>query len=95
MRLRTETIGVLNLFGVRPGPLSDADGRVVHALAHVATIAILQQRALTRSRVVREQLRSRSSRCRLGFAHIDLEPDGLAVRGGGDAPSVGQGLDHS
>jgi GAF domain-containing protein len=56
MRLRAETIGAVNLFGVRPRPLSAADARVVQALADVATIAILQERALTQSRVVREQL---------------------------------------
>jgi transcriptional regulator with GAF, ATPase, and Fis domain len=56
MRLGTETIGAMNLFGGRPGALSRADGRVVQALADVATIAILQERALSQSRVVREQL---------------------------------------
>jgi GAF domain-containing protein len=56
MRLRTETIGAMNLFGVRRGPLSEEDGRVAQALADVATIAILQERALTQSMVVREQL---------------------------------------
>lgn len=56
MRLREQTIGALNLFGATPAPLSDVDQRLGQAMADVATIGILQQRALTRSETVVEQL---------------------------------------
>lgn len=56
MRLRAETIGAMNLFSTSAGPLPDADARLVQALTDVATIAILQERALRQSGVVREQL---------------------------------------
>lgn len=56
MRLREMTIGALNLFGATPAPLSDTNLRLGQALADVATIGILQQRALARSETVVEQL---------------------------------------
>ncbi|WP_239377087.1 MULTISPECIES: GAF and ANTAR domain-containing protein [unclassified Frankia] len=56
MRLRNEVIGTLNLFGTRPGLLDDTDARVGQALADVATIAILQERAIRRSEILAEQL---------------------------------------
>lgn len=56
MRLREQTIGGLNLFRSDPAPLSDADLGLGQALADNATIAILQQRARTRSETVIEQL---------------------------------------
>jgi GAF domain-containing protein len=45
MRVRTTVLGTLNLFMDSPGPLSDADVTVAQALAHAATIALLQNRA--------------------------------------------------
>lgn len=56
MRLRDQTIGAMNLFSPRPGLLPAADLRIVQALADVATIAILHERALSHSRIVGEQL---------------------------------------
>ncbi|HET7385572.1 MAG TPA: GAF and ANTAR domain-containing protein [Nocardioidaceae bacterium] len=58
MRLRRSVIGALNLFGAEPGDMSDADQRIVQALADVATIGLLQERAIHRGEVVTEQLQS-------------------------------------
>jgi transcriptional regulator with GAF, ATPase, and Fis domain len=56
LRLRSETIGGLNLFGRTPGALPPHALRVGQALADVATIGILQERALRRQEVLAEQL---------------------------------------
>ena len=58
MRLRTEVIGALNLFDVTPGALDEGKLRVGQALADVATIGLLQQRAIQRRDVVTEQLQA-------------------------------------
>ena len=58
MRLRQEVIGALNLFGGGAGTLQPSDIRVVQALADVATIGLLQERALRRSEVLTEQLQT-------------------------------------
>jgi GAF domain-containing protein len=56
MRLRGVTIGALNLFRDQEGLLDEADVSVAQALADVATIAILQHRAVIQTHVVHEQL---------------------------------------
>lgn len=56
MRLRHETIGALNLFGHTPGRFAEQNTRVAQALADIATIGILQERAIRRSEVLTEQL---------------------------------------
>ena len=56
MRLRNEVIGALNLFGAAAEPLSPEDLRVGQALADVATIGLLQERAVRRVETVAEQL---------------------------------------
>ena len=56
LRVRQETIGALNLFDAGDQDLPDADLRLAQALADVATIAILQQRNLTRASLLAEQL---------------------------------------
>jgi GAF domain-containing protein len=45
MRLRDRVVGTLNLFMAEAQPLSEADIAVAQALAHAATIAILQDHA--------------------------------------------------
>lgn len=56
MRLRGQTIGALNLFRAAEGGLDEADVLAAQALADIATIAILQQRAAAEARVLNEQL---------------------------------------
>ncbi len=56
LRLRGEAIGTLNLFRGAPGPLPAADLALGQALADIATIGILQERAIRRDEVVTEQL---------------------------------------
>ena len=56
MRLRGTVMGALNLFHVEPGQMREADVVVAQALADVATIAILQHRAVLEAQVVNDQL---------------------------------------
>ena len=58
MRLREETIGALNLFHRQPRALSEAGLRLGQALADVATVGILQQRAVQRSADLADQLQT-------------------------------------
>ena len=57
LRLRTEVIGALNVFGDDVGNvLDDADVQVVQALADIAAIGLLQERAIRRAETLTEQL---------------------------------------
>jgi len=56
MRLRSEVIGALNLFRVQLGRLSDTEQALSGALAGIATISLLQDRALREANLVTEQL---------------------------------------
>ncbi len=58
MRLREETIGALNLFHRDPHAMTPAALRLAQALADVATIGILQQRAVQQSAELAEQLQT-------------------------------------
>jgi transcriptional regulator with GAF, ATPase, and Fis domain len=58
MRLRRQVIGALNLFTVDPAPLSDDHLAVVQALADVATIGLLHERAVRDQVVLAEQLQT-------------------------------------
>lgn len=58
LRLRGELIGTLNLFHREPGALPAADLVLGQALADVATIGILSERAIRRGEVVNEQLQA-------------------------------------
>jgi transcriptional regulator with GAF, ATPase, and Fis domain len=56
MRLRQDVIGALNLFGTDVGRMEPDDVRTIQALADVATIGLLQERAVRRGEVLTEQL---------------------------------------
>ena len=58
LRLRGHAIGTLNLFHHAPGPLPAADLALGQGLADVATIGILQERAIHRGEVLAEQLQA-------------------------------------
>ena len=56
LRLRSITIGAMNLFRAEPGELNERDLRAAQALADVATIGILHERSFRANDLVREQL---------------------------------------
>ena len=58
LRLRKRVIGALNLFGNDVGRMQAGDMRVIQALADIATIGLLQERAIRRGEVLTEQLQS-------------------------------------
>jgi GAF domain-containing protein len=58
LRLRSETIGTMNLFHGQPGALPDGDLMLGQALADVATIGIMSKRAIRHSKVLTEQLQT-------------------------------------
>jgi len=58
MRLRGSVIGTLNLFRSEVGTLDESDAAAARGLADVATIGILQERAIRESQVAREQLQN-------------------------------------
>ena len=58
MRLRGQVIGALNMFGTQAGEMDATDVRVIQALADIATIGLLQERAITRGEILTEQLQT-------------------------------------
>jgi transcriptional regulator with GAF, ATPase, and Fis domain len=58
MRLRDDVIGALTLLSTTPGAIDAASVTLGQALADVATIGILQQRAIRHDEVVSEQLQA-------------------------------------
>ncbi|TCO45925.1 GAF and ANTAR domain-containing protein [Actinocrispum wychmicini] len=66
MRLREETIGALNLFRLAPGRLSEADLGLGQAMADVATVGLIQERAIAARELLATQLQTAlSSRVQL------------------------------
>lgn len=66
LRLREETIGALNLFRLEPGRLSEADLRIGQAMADVATVGLIQERAISAGELLATQLQTAlSSRVQL------------------------------
>ena len=58
LRHRDNVIGALNLFMTRVGQVDADDIKVIQSLADVATIGLLQQRALAHSELLTEQLQA-------------------------------------
>ena len=58
MRLRENTIGALNLFHTSTARLDEHTTDLAQALADIATVAILQRRALSSSELLAEQLQA-------------------------------------
>ena len=58
MRLRTDVIGALNLFSTQPGGLGEHPVRLGQALADIATIGLMQARAISRRDTLAEQLQT-------------------------------------
>lgn len=58
LRLRTQVIGAMNLFCVHQSTLSDDDLSVAQALSDIATIGLLQERAVREHELLAEQLQA-------------------------------------
>ena len=58
LRLRKQAIGAMNLLHRAPGSLPEDDLVLGQALADIATIGILQERAIRRGEIVNEQLQA-------------------------------------
>ena len=56
LRFRSEVIGALNLFRTKPGLLAETELEGAQAMADIATISILQERALREAKVLADQL---------------------------------------
>jgi GAF domain-containing protein len=56
LRLRSMTVGALNLFRVEPAPMDESEIVVAQAFADLATISVLQHRAATEAQHLNEQL---------------------------------------
>ncbi|MFG2042264.1 GAF and ANTAR domain-containing protein [Dactylosporangium sp. NPDC048998] len=56
LRLRNEVIGAMGVFGTGRANFDDADVQIVQALADVAAIGLLQERAIRHGEVLTEQL---------------------------------------
>ena len=56
MRLRDRVIGGLNVFQTHRQELADEEVRVLQALADMATIALIQEQAVSRAELLTEQL---------------------------------------
>jgi GAF domain-containing protein len=56
LRHRDTVIGAMNLFSHDVGDLEPSDVQVIQALAHVATIGLLQERAIRNGQILTEQL---------------------------------------
>lgn len=58
LRHQRKVIGAMNVFSTEPGGLEPHDTRIVQSLADIATIALLQERAIRSGELLTEQLQS-------------------------------------
>ncbi len=58
MRLRDQVIGALNIFRTAPGLLNPTHTRLGQAFADVATVGLIQERAITAGNLLGEQLQA-------------------------------------
>lgn len=58
LRLRQRVLGALGLFGTVPGTLSEEDATLAQALADVASVALVQDRAASDQAALAEQLQT-------------------------------------
>ena len=58
LRLRSDTLGALGLFGTTVGALEDRDKALAQALADVATVALVQEHAAANREAVAQQLQT-------------------------------------
>ena len=56
MSLRDDVLGAVNVFGRPDDDMTAEDMQLIQSLAHLATIAIVQERALSQAEMVTEQL---------------------------------------
>ena len=56
IRLRQTVLGAVGFFGASVGPLTEDDLRLGQALAHVAAVALVQERASADTAIINEQL---------------------------------------
>ncbi|MEV4516115.1 GAF and ANTAR domain-containing protein [Dactylosporangium sp. NPDC049525] len=56
LRLREDVIGAMGLFGTRDAAFDAADVQIIQAMADVAAIGLLQERAIRRGELLTEQL---------------------------------------
>jgi hypothetical protein len=77
MRAAGIVLGALGLFGARPGELNEADHLVGQTLAHIASVAILQERPPTPSTVMLQLRNALTSRLHVeqakGFLRESLD----------------------
>jgi GAF domain/ANTAR domain len=77
MRAAGIVMGALGLFGARPGALDDADLLVGQTLAHIASVAILQEHPLSPSTVMQQLRNALTSRLHVeqakGFLRESLD----------------------
>jgi transcriptional regulator with GAF, ATPase, and Fis domain len=83
LRLRRDVIGALNLFGTSSGDIAPDDARVVQALADVATIGLLQERAVRQGELLTEQLQGA-----LNTRTIIEQAKGVLAQIHGETPNV-------
>lgn len=78
MRLRNETIGALNTFRTEPGRIPESDLRIGQAMADVATVGLLQERAIA----ARERLATQLQAALTSRIQIEQAKGVLAERAG-------------